>query len=132
MGFLASKSTIKIFISVLLSSFFTLPSGCTAFCFCYEFFRLPHWMLRWQEALCRNQDPPCSLPEGQALEVERPEVDFFLLKYISLLMTGFFTATYVLSGKTFRTWKLFIGKYFGSQSGDMIESKKGFHLEMMD
>ena len=108
-----TKTLNKIFnLSVLLSSFFTLPAGCTAFCFSSDFFRRK-----------LNQ----SVTDGP--EIDRPEVDLFLLKYISILMTGFFTAAYVLSGKTFKTWKLFFKKTFAAKN---IESKKEFTLETMD
>ena len=90
-----------------------LPVAFAVFCYIYEYLHLPNWMIQWQEEVCRHPDlssrwqVPCSLPTGQSPDVDRPRISLFVLKYVSMIMTGFLAATFVISGQGIETWKLF-------------------------
>jgi hypothetical protein len=71
------------FFPALMSALYTIPAAIAAMCFAYEHAHLPIWMIQWQEVVCRHPDlsgrwqVPCSLPDGQAPEVARPQVPIF-------------------------------------------------------
>ena len=86
-------ASLKSF-SVLLSSLYTLPAGCMLFCFVYEYYHLPEWMLQWQEAVCRHPDlgnrwkVPCRYPDGRGPAVVSPQVRIFSTTDVSDLKTS--------------------------------------------
>ena len=81
-------------------------------------------MVQWQEEVCRHPDlsrrwqVSCSLPTGQAPNVDRPRIALFVLKYVSLIMTGLLAATFVISGQGIKTWKLFCQRLTRLRDGD--------------
>ena len=61
---------------------------------------------------------PCGLPVGQVPDVSRPQISFFLFKYVSMIMTGFLAATFVISGHGFETWRAIYCRLVGLKSDE--------------
>ena len=62
----------------------------------------------------------CLFPENTRAATDL-ELNFFMTKHILIVMTGFLSATYILSKKTFVTWKKFFERISKSRSSNNIQ-----------
>ena len=114
--------------SGLFSMLYLVPAGCMVGCFIYEYSNMKDWMSQWQEDVCRHPElsaswqVPCRFPDGQGPDVVRPQRALFLLKYLSIIMMGVFSGTWVWSGKTLVTWKMFYRRLCGLPVDGVVPS----------
>jgi hypothetical protein len=61
--------------------------------------------------------------------VGRPQLSFFLFKYVSMIMTGFLAATFVISGQGLETWRSACQKLAGLEGPvAVVEQRNGRQL----
>ena len=107
---------------------YLVPASCMVACFIYEHVNMRDWMSQWQEKVCRHPElsaswqVPCRFPDGQGPEVAPPQMALFYVKYLSIIMMGIFSGTWVWSSKTLTVWNMFYRRMCGLPADGVVPS----------
>ncbi|KAF0296096.1 Frizzled-1 [Amphibalanus amphitrite] len=107
----------KLMIRIgVFSVLYTLPATLVIACLFYEQAFLDQWTLGWQERHCGQRDPawskyaiPCP-PRATVGPLPQPHFEFFMIKYVMLLIVGITSGFWVWSRKTLQTWGRLCGR----------------------
>ncbi|XP_037090553.1 frizzled-1-like [Pollicipes pollicipes] len=102
----------KLMIRIgVFSVLYTLPATLVIACLFYEQAFLDQWTLGWQEQHCGLRNPnwskyaiPCPPAAADGLLRPQPYFEFFMIKYVMLLIVGITSGFWVWSHKTLQTW----------------------------
>ena len=103
----------KLMIRIgVFSVLYTLPATLVIACLFYEQAYMDQWTLGWQERQCARRSKyaiPCP-PRAAAGLRPQPHFEFFMIKYVMLLIVGITSGFWVWSRKTLQTWGRLCGR----------------------
>jgi len=104
----------KLMIRIgVFSVLYTLPATLVIACLFYEQAFHDEWTLGWQERQCGLRSKysiPCPPRSTDGSSRPQPHFEFFMIKYVMLLIVGITSGFWVWSKKTLQTWGRLCGR----------------------
>ncbi|XP_061111932.1 frizzled-6-like [Conger conger] len=91
----------------VFSGLYLLPLMVLLGCYIYEQTRRSAWENTWVNDHCQEYSIPCSHTK---IEIERPDLTLFLVKYLMTLVVGISAVFWVSSKKTCSEWAFFFNR----------------------
>lgn len=102
----------------VFSVLYTVPAVIIIACLFYEQHYFPHWMVQWQDRLCRDPkfssqwQVPCPGTPLSQQDLPAPDFTVYMIKYLMVLIIGIFSGFWVWTEKTMQTWANFFRRIF--------------------